>query len=175
MSHPSLPNQAPPTHVKRFRANPVELAIFSVITLIFFNSVYNLFYDHQGFRPAALTPMAATPVSEGRSPASATPAFANLDIRCDGNTDRDTTAIKVRLTGTLCGDGRAPASDSTSLVKTLVTNTANKFAATVFTDVSGGKFSTDYIPLNLGKNPIHLEFSYRDGKVVTQDFNVVKN
>jgi hypothetical protein len=161
--------------VKRFRANPVELAIFSVITLIFFNSVYNLFYDQQGFRPAALTPMAATPVSEGRTPASVTQAFANMDLRCDDNADRDTTAVKVRLTGSICGDGRAPAADATSLVKTMVVNTANKFAATVFTDVSGGKYSTDYIPLNLGKNPIRLEFSYRDGKVVTQELNVVKN
>jgi hypothetical protein len=172
-----LPNPAPPSHVKRFRTNPVELAIFSVITLIFFNSVYNLFYDQQGFRPAALKPMAATPISEGRSPASASvpQAFVNVGVRCDANADKDTTATKVRLTGMLCGEGRAPASDATTLVKAQVTNTANKFAATVFTDVNSGKFSTDYIPLNLGKNPIRIEFSYRGGKVVTQDFNVVKN
>ena len=146
-----------------------------MITLIFFNSVYNLFFDQQGFRPAALKPMAATPVSEGRSPASNAQPLANIDLRCEGNPDRDTVAGKVRLTGSLCGDGRGPASDAAALVKTQVTNTANKFAATVFTDVNAGKFSTDYIPLNLGKNPIHLEFSYRDGHVATQDLNIVKN
>jgi hypothetical protein len=175
MSHSPLPNQAPPAHIKRFRANPVELAIFSVITLIFFNSVYNLFFDQQGFHPAALKPMAATPISEGRAPASAAQSLVNVDLRCDGNPDKDTTASKVRLTGALCGDGRQPASDATLLVKTHVVNTANQFAATVFTDVNTGKFSTDYIPLNLGRNPIHLEFTYRDGKVATQDLNVVKN
>lgn len=175
MSQPSLPNPAPSSNVKRFRANPVELAIFSVISLIFFNSVYNLFYDQQGFHPAALTPMSANPISEGRSPASTSQAFVNVDVRCDGNPDKDTTATKVRLTGALCADGRVPASDTTSLVKTQVINNANKFTATVFTDVNSGKFSTDYIPLNLGKNPIHLEFSYRSGKVVSQDINVVKN
>jgi hypothetical protein len=151
----------------------VELAIFAVITLVFFNSVYNLFYDQQGFRPAALSPMAANPVSEGRSPASATQTFVNMDVRCDGTPDRDTTANKIRVTGSLCDSGAG--GDSSHLVKTQVVNGANKFNATVFTDVNAGKFSTDYIPLNLGRNPIRVEFTYRGGKIVAQDFNIVKN
>jgi hypothetical protein len=175
MSHQPMPNPIVPSNVKRFRTNPVELAIFSVITLIFFNSVYNLFYDQQGFHPAALSPMAANPVSEGRSPASVSQSFVNLDVKCDATPDQDTTATKVRITGNLCGEGRVPASDGSKLVKTEVVNNANKFGATVFTDVNAGKFSTDYIPLNLGKNPIHVEFTYRGGEVVSQDFNVVKN
>lgn len=173
MSHPSLPNPAAPTQVRRFRTNPVELVIFSCITLIFFNSVYNLFYDQNGFHAAALQPMAANPASEGRSPASVAPAFVNVDVRCDLNPDQDTAATKVRLAGGICGG--APGLDAGQLVKTQVTNTANKFAATVFTDVNAAKFSTDYIPLNLGKNPIHVEFTYEGGKTVSQDINVVKN
>ncbi|MGZ3707368.1 MAG: hypothetical protein ACXWPM_00700, partial [Bdellovibrionota bacterium] len=55
--------------VRRFKTNPVEIVIFSVVSLIFINSLYNLFYDHQGFHPAALSPMAANPTSEGRAPA----------------------------------------------------------------------------------------------------------
>jgi hypothetical protein len=175
MSQHPLPNPVPPHSVRRFRSNPVELAIFAVITLIFFNSVYNLFYDQQGFHPATLTPMVANPVSEGRSPASVSQVYINVEVRCDSNPDRDTTASKARITGTLCGDGRVPASDSSELAKTTVTNAANNFVATVFADTASGKFSTDYIPLNLGKNPIHLEFSYRNGNTVTQDINVVKN
>jgi hypothetical protein len=175
MSQHRIPNPIAPSQVKRFRTNPVELAIFSVITLIFCNSVYSLFYDPQGFHPEALTPMAANPVSEGRSPASTSQAFVNIDVRCDSSPDKDTTASKVRITGVICGDSRAPASDTTGLIETQVTNSANKFSATVFADPGNGKFSTDYIPLNLGKNPIHIEFSFRGGKVVSQDFNVVKN
>jgi hypothetical protein len=168
------PNPSAPANVKRFRTNPVEVAIFSVITLVFFNSVYHLFYDQGGFKPAALAPMAANPISEGNSQAPATQPFVNVDVRCDANADQDTTAAKVRLVGALCDSGRNPASVG-QLAKVTVINTANRFTATVFTDVNAGKYSTDYIPLNLGKNPIHLEFTYRDGKTVDQQVNVIKN
>lgn len=177
MANQPLPNPNLPQSIQRFRTNPVEIAIFSVITLVFFNSVYHLVYDPGGFQPAALAPMAANPVSEGRATATAGQVFANIDVRCDGNPDQDTTAGKVRFTGAFCDGGRAPASaaETDQLTQVSVVNSANKFTATVFTDVSAGKYSTDYIPLNLGKNPIHLEFSYRGGKVVGQDLTVVKN
>ena len=151
----------------------MEIAIFSVISLIFFNSVYNLFYDHQGFHGTALTAMAANPVSEGRSPASVSQAFINVSVACEANADQDTSANKVRMTGALCDTG--PSNDPSHLIKTQVVNNANKFNATVFTEVNAAKFSTDYIPLSLGKNPIHLEFTYLGGKVVTHDITVVKN
>ena len=173
MGHPPLPNPAAPTKIRRFRANPVELAIFSVITLIFFNSIYSLLYDQHGFHPTALAPMAANPVSEGRYPASVSQAFVNFEVRCDSNSDRDTQATKVRLTGPLCPGNTE--NDVSKLVKALVVNNSNKFNATVFTDVGTGKFSTDYIPLSVGTNAIHIEFSYNSGSVVTQDFKVVKN
>jgi hypothetical protein len=162
-----------PQHIRRFRVNPVEVAIFSVVTLIFLNSVYNLFYDRQGFHPAALAPMAAVPVSEGRAPASVNQAFANLEVKCGVNTDQDTQAAKVRLTGTLCG--ASAGTDGSKLLKTQIVNNANRFNATVFTDLSAGKFSTDYIPLNTGKNPIHLEFTFQGGKLVSHDVTVNKN
>jgi hypothetical protein len=167
----------PQTHIRRFRTNPVELAIFSVVTLIFVNSLYNLFYDRANFKPTALAPMAANPISESnpRSPAStasvSAQAFLNVDVRCEAPQDQDTNASKVRLTGPLCGAG---AVDGKDLLKAQVVNNANKFNATVFTDLNAGKFSTDYIPLNTGKNPIKLEFSYRGGRVVTQELSVVK-
>lgn len=162
-----------PQQLRRYKVNPVEVAIFSIVTLIFLNSVYNLFYDRQGFHPAALAPMAATPVSEGRSPASVNPAFANLEVKCGINSEQDTQAAKVRLTGTLCG--AAAGTDGSKLIKTQIVNNANRFSATVFTDLSAGKFSTDYIPLNTGKNPIHLEFVFQGGKQVSHDVTVIKN
>ena len=150
-----------PQNIKRFRINPVEVAIFSIVTLIFLNSVYNLFYDRQGFHPAALAPMAANPTSEGRSPASVGQSFMNLEVKCETNSEQETAAAKVRLTGALCGVG-ATAADASKLLKTQIVNNANKFSATVFTDTTAGKFSTDYIPLNTGKNPIRIEFVYQE-------------
>ena len=164
-------------NTRRFRANPIEVLILSAVSILFFRSVYNLVYDQPTFSsdPVSVSPIAANPLSEGRSPASAVSAqsFLNVDVTCDKNGDQETTASKVRLTGPLCGADSA--TDTGKLVKASISNTANKFAATVFTDVNAAKFSTDYIPLNMGKNPIHLEFSYRNGKVINADLSVVKN
>jgi hypothetical protein len=162
-----------PRTPRRFRINPVEVAIFSVVSLIFVNSVYNLFQDRAGFQPSALAPMASNPVSEGRAPASVAQSFLNLDVKCENNGEQETGASKVRLTGTLCG--AAPSDDSAKLLKTQIVNNANKFSATVFTDLSAGRYSTDYIPLNTGKNPIRIEFVYQGGKFVTHDIVVSKN
>jgi hypothetical protein len=157
--------------IQRFRANPVEIVIFLIVAGVFCHSIYGLFYDSHGFTPAALKPMAANPISEApRTPASASQAFLNLEIKCAQSHDQDTTAGKVRLAGPLCGtDGSTPA---TQLTKTSVMNAANQFSATVFTDVNSAKFSTDYIPLTTGKNVLHLEFTYRNGKAVTQDLTI---
>jgi hypothetical protein len=163
----------------RFKANPVEIAVFSIVSLVLFNSVYNLFFDPQGFHPSTLTPMAANPVSEnGRTPASAPAhAFINIEVRCPGegaatgSQDQETGAHKVRMTGAICHG----ASDPGKLVKTVVLNGANRFNATVFADTNAGKFSTDYIPLNAGKNPIKMEFTYADGKTVVNELTVLKN
>lgn len=163
-----------PQTSKRFRINPVEVAIFSVVALIFMNSVYSLFYDRDNFQLATLTPMAASPTTENqsRSPASIVPTYANLDVRCGAMDEQSVTASKVRLTGQIC----TPAgTEEAKLIKTQITNGANKFNATVFTDVNGGKFSTDYIPLEVGKNALRIESSYPNGKLVTQELVIQKN
>ena len=61
------------------------------------------------------------------------------------------------------------ASDKSQVVAAAVVNSANQFRATVFTDLSSGKFSTDYIPLNSDKNPILLEFKFKNGKSVAHE------
>jgi hypothetical protein len=204
MGIPSLPPESiVSSKIRRFRSNPVEIAIFSVITLVFCNSIYSLFNDGGSFQTSALTPMAANPVSEGRSPASAAAnraSFANLDVACaaavpasppnkdgkdgdDAESENDTpatgrapaslaeaqtvSAAKVRLTGAFCG-----ATDPSQLTQITIVNKANKFAAAVFSDVNTGKYSTDYIPLNAGKNPIRVDFAYRDGKTVSRELDV---
>jgi hypothetical protein len=160
-------------NTRKFKANPIEVAILFVITLIFFNSVYNLFYNHNGFHPAALIPMTANPVSEGRSLASVSQNLMTWDIKCDKSLEKDTSSNKIRLNGILCGSD--PALGATKLLKANIINSANQYNATVFSDVNENKFSTDYIPLETGKNAIRVEFTYIDGKSSVQDLSITKN
>lgn len=176
------------THnVRRFRANPIEVAIFSVTVLIFVESAYSLFYDYPEFHLAALSAMKSNPLSEERVPASTSasvPApgsvpgsavetsLETLPLDCGKMLEKDTNHGRVRLTGPLCGINEAAAGGTSAgdtFVRLKVTNTANHQEATVFTEPHSGVFSTDYIPLSPGKNPIHLEFSYASGKLLTQD------
>jgi hypothetical protein len=147
--------------------NPVEAAILAGVAAIFAFSIYSLFQAGSDFHPAALTAMAGNPISEGRSPASAAPsAFQNLDVACEEQPPTETAATKVRLTGKLCMTGARQAR---------VVNQANQYSATVFTDAGNGKFSTDYIPLVAGANPIRVEFSGSETAAVTREFVVTKN
>lgn len=158
----------------KYKVNPVEVVILMTLGLVFCNSVYNLFYENQGFHPAALKPMAANPISEGRQLASsAFSSFQNEETDCEANSvEKTTQANKIRLSGPLCGaDTVTPASQ---LIKASVINDTNKFSATVFTDTNAAKFSTDYIPLSSGKNQIKMEFSFRGGKVINHDVSVSK-
>src|SRR4051794_6854064 len=88
--------------LRRFRINPVELAIFSVTLLMFLHSVYNLVYTQGGFQPNALVAMSSNPISEGRSLASGSQSLLTLSLQCD-ETNQVTQANKVRLNGQLCG------------------------------------------------------------------------
>jgi hypothetical protein len=167
-----------PPSERQAKVNPVELTIFSVISLVFLNSVYNLFYDRQGFHPATVVNL-NLPAEPGRglasvkepSVAGAAPLLLNYELRCDQNSDQVTQAGKLRLTGPLCGSQKSGTEKSEPIQ---VTNRANRFTATVFTDNGAGKFSTDYIPLNAGKNPIEVLFTVGSGKPVTQGFTVEK-
>jgi hypothetical protein len=142
--------------LRRFRANPIEYGIFATVTLLFAHSVYSLLYTQEEFRFAAMTPMASNPVSESRAPAGTIPAFANIELKCDGTDDQVTRAGRLRLSGPLCGGEKA-----------VVMNDTNRFAATVFTDTDSKKFSTDYIPLNTGRNVIKVDFATKTGSQKT--------
>jgi hypothetical protein len=154
----------------RFRANPVEVTIFLAATLILTNSVYELFYSPHEFHPLALATMHANPVSEGRSPSSTTVLNQTLNLDCKtllaGTSEEITKASKVRLVGHFCTsqDAIHDNHETDKQPKLLVTNLANQFSATVFLDTTTDQFSTDYIPLNFGKNTLHLEFNESNGK-----------
>ena len=161
-------------NIRRFRMNPVELAIFSLISLVFFNSVYNLFYDRRGYHATTAVQIADSSIGENRAIASApTSSFQNLDIKCEPTTTLNTTAEKIRLLGPLCGRGTK--GSAAAVTKITIINTANSKPATVFIDESKGKFSTDYIPLKAGPNPIHMEFIYKSGNQVAPELTVNKN
>jgi hypothetical protein len=159
-------------NLRRFRANPVEVAIFFLVSTIFVHSVYNLVYDHQGFEPISLVPLNSNPLSEGRAPASANSALLNLDVTCGEMSEKTSSAHKVRLHGNLCGS--EPNDGGSKLIKSTITNKSNQFNATVFTDSYNGNFSTDYIPLMTGKNTIRLEFSYQGGNTAAHEFTLNK-
>ncbi len=162
-----------PQNIERFRANPVEIVILLTILGIFMSSVYSLLYDRRGFHPAALSPMTSNPISEGRAPSSVSQSLLTVQVPCDRYLDRDTLANKIRLSGALCGT--EPTLNGNQPLKATIVNNVNHYEATVFTDSNNNKYSTDYIPLSQGKNVIHIEFSYVNGKSIAQDIQVMKN
>ena len=178
---------------KRFRVNPIEIAIFSVISLIFVKSGYSLLYARQGFEPEVLTVSAQDPLGtagspisnlNGRMPASVGPSapvaktFSELKIGCEPDQrTADVSANKIRLIGNLCSGASVGAPDESAqdVKKVNVVNTSAKVAATVFPDYSNLRFSTDYIALAQGTNLITVEYEFKDGKVLGRQFSVNKN
>jgi hypothetical protein len=161
-------------HVRRFRANPIEVAFLSVISLIFMNSVYSLVYHQHGFRAAALTAMASHPTSEGRALASVTSSLLHLTLDCDKSIPETTEANKVRVSGNICGFNPSLAFDGSPQPKVAVKNKTNENAATVFPDTASGKFSTDYISLETGENVIHVEIRLGNGKTISREIIINK-
>lgn len=170
---------------RHFKVNPVELAIFAAVTLIFCNSVYNLFYD----RPAgSLVPMltkAKAPGStglSGRFPASIerrktevapVAIFARKELGCEAQQSYGTTAKEIQLSGLLCGSKSFE--DAQNLVKTEIVNLNHKgYSVTVFPDTKNLKFTTDYIPLVEGQNSIRVDFVYKNGKTISNHLNVAR-
>jgi len=159
--------------VRRYRSNPIEVTIFTVILLIFVNSIYRLLYGYSTFSTPILTHMNSNPISEQRGPASVAQNFISMDIQCGDTSHHETTANKLRFKGSLCGaDSEA---SSVNLLKASIVNKTNEFNATVFTDTASNQFSTDYIPLTIGNNSITFEFRYHGGKSVSQQIDIQRN
>jgi hypothetical protein len=161
------------------------MGIFLTIALVFAHSLYQLFFDFSQVktqvvsvnnqpitrRPASITQETSTPPETTREPTATD--FVNLEIPCAIKGSQKTNANQVRLGGPICSEGAAL--DPRKLIKTEIVNQANKSSATVYTDISAGKFLTNYIPLNTGENPILIQFIYSGGKTVTNKLVVVKD
>jgi hypothetical protein len=169
----------------------VEIGIFSVVSLIFLNSVYNLFTDGRLIGGVERSPLALK--ADTRGPAGSAPAapgsegmagFVPYETKCQPTGETfETTAAKIRILGPFCGAAapRQPAADTgdTTLVDSglssyKVENLTNRYSATVFNDQAAGKFSTDFIPLEPGANRIMMEFRYRSGKVNPVNLTVTR-
>jgi hypothetical protein len=143
---------------RRYRANPVEVAIFTVVSLVFVNSVYQLFFDQGTFRPVALAPSADSPLAPGagaaaeradRAPAARVEPSLDVEVPCDGAawSEVKTAAATVRFKGALCGSG-APLK---------VSNVTHSASAAVTADAVG--FSSEALPLAPGVNAVRVEGS----------------
>ncbi|HUP56578.1 MAG TPA: hypothetical protein VM598_03940 [Bdellovibrionota bacterium] len=181
-----------------YRVNPIESFVCLVAVAIFCHSVFELTTSYGNLRAApagGTTHTIARAADTDRSPASTrVSSFRSIEFDCEDAEPRSPSPImpsagtttsavaalrpqitlsaaKIRISGPLCG---APTS-SAQLIRTQVINGANRHEATVFTDLTEQKFSTDYIPLVSGKNPIHVEFMYQDGKVFTRDIAFERN
>jgi hypothetical protein len=126
-------------------------------------------------KPASSQLVAGVEADADRDPAS-TQSTAGLlrqfDFRCDLSGEQSIEAGKVRLSGPFCSGTGGISADSP--IKTAILNEANQFTATVFMDGSTGRFSTDYIPLTSGSNPIAVEFRYANGASVKKSFTLLK-
>lgn len=162
--------------MNRYRVNPVEGVVLGALALAFCHSLYSLVFGIENLRAAPLgtgSKVAMSIETTGRNPASHQNSFRSIDFKCEegASASEPLSALKIRLSGPLCGSP----SPQAKLLKTSITNGANKYSATVFTDVSTQKFSTDYIPLVSGRNAIHVEFSYQGGKVFSRELALERN
>jgi cytoskeletal protein RodZ len=177
---------SPTREQRRFRVNPVELVVFAAVTLVFANSVYQLFYDWDEIRAKSGTVEEASNASNAsRGIASTTPLFSSIEVKCNEDAAKKKTsearlektdAAKIRLSGPLCSPTAAAADTKhATLIKTEVMNKTTNAAATVITNTTEGRFSTDFIPLNPGPNQIQLKWVYSGGKELSQDLIIQKN
>lgn len=174
--------------LEKNKGHAIEMGIFTVISLIFFNSVYQLFSDGKFSGEVARQTIEVKP--SGRSLASKStesgPNVSIENIATSGSSSPyetlckpsgellETQAAKIRIVGPFCGHPTHLAQPKTNTeTETIdsdanlkIENSRNKFAATVFSDFENGKFSTDFIPVEVGTNKIIMEFQYKKSRKV---------
>ena len=173
MTPQKYPYQDAPKSIKRYRSNPVEVAIFTGLLLVFAHSAYEFTQNPSVTLSQVFQDLTSrTPASELKTtPSSPTLPGQTLNLKCEDQSQVVTTA-KVRMSGNLC----LAASDTFGpLTRATVTNVTAKTAGNVFADTSEGRFSTDFITLMPGTNEIHFEFSDSRGKTIQRTIQLMKN
>ena len=169
----------------KHKLNTIELALFSVVGVIFLNSVYRLVTDGPALNRSY--------DEIKRKPASVTEEVFNkkdfliYNTNCTSPELISTTASKVRIEGANCGapsllkSKRSPGSTTLNtenlehpLSTSQVTNKISHFSGSLIFEPETNKFSTEFIPLELGKNNVHLDFKYKTGKSVPLDIEITR-
>lgn len=147
--------------LKTFKVNPVELLIFTGVSLVFLNSVYKLFYDWNIRDPQKLDLIGLQSASEGNRgiASTSTAQKSQFQLVCGEKQDLETTASRVLLLGEICG---RDTSGSRKFKSAQILNTTNNKGTTVYSQMITGRFSSDFIPLEPGANRIVVRFTYED-------------
>lgn len=135
--------------MKRFTA--VEVSIFTFVTIIFSFSVYSLFLSKKHENKLSTRKPASIEAQQ------ITQGFISYETQCKSEGESmQTNASKIRVLGPLCGH-----QPSFILRECTAQNITNRYIATVFTETNQKTFSTDFIPLQDGKNELVLECFYK--------------
>lgn len=153
----SMQNRSP----SKWSLNPIELVIFLCCFGMFTVSAYRLIF----MAPTVIPVATVEPPQVERKVASLQSPFIQVDIPCTERFETETTASKVRLISKFCKGSKVES--PSSIKKLTVIHGTNRFNATVF--VSNDQFSTDFIPLVNGDNPIQIEMETREGSKITRE------
>ncbi len=165
-----------PKAVRRYRTNPIEVAILAGVVLIFGRSAWEFSQNPTVTWNSAIQQFAV------REPASVVGARAaqgaiigvqTLDVDCTAkDTPTEVQASKIRVRGELC---LSQTEGFGVLTQATVRNLTTQVTGNVFADAAHGKFATDYITLVPGTNELQFEFSDPVGKRVQKNVRVLKN
>jgi hypothetical protein len=155
----------------RFNLLKISAGVLALSTRVFWGSLYNTRPEEAPADVSALGVLVRLPAS---LPAKLQPSTKTLQpikmdimkIACwDGKdlTERGTDARWVRFTGHPCGTQNSAG--------VTVKNLANGYAATVFTS-HGEELTTDFIPLQMGRNDILIRFENEPGSVFENQFAI---
>jgi hypothetical protein len=155
----------------RFNLLKISAGVLALSTWVFWGSLYNTRPEEAPADVSALGVLVRLPASlPGKlQPSTKTLQPIKMDvmkIACwDGKdlTERGTDARWVRFTGHPCGTQNSAG--------VTVKNLANGYAATVFTS-HGEELTTDFIPLQMGRNEILIRFENEPGSVFENQFAI---
>lgn len=153
---------------RRFRVNPLELLLFLGMIGVTSRSAYLMFSEipnYDAFLHADRAPASAV---DEASPARRK-LTGHLFLDCTPSVEpKYVEAEQVRVHGDLCGSRveRGSTGPAATPQKVSVLNRTNQQEAIVFIDKGRSEYSTEFLPLDPGKNAIQIKIEYQNGKVV---------
>lgn len=149
----------------RFRINPVEILLFSLLNGVCIYSAYDLIYETPKLARGQFYEKA---YFLNRSIAQTEVSHENIDIGCGKNQILlKTRTTGIRLQGKTCEQ---------RLTRVKVTHEIQNQsdAATVFANFTSGEFVTEYMTLKNGINTFHINYYHEDHTVTVRQMIVEK-